>query len=304
MSCSLFVDPEPGSPMRLLIGVVHFYRSGDGRHGSLAADPAPRIRALSQLILNLHRLFGASAATLNHCQRRVDAVVDGGGEVDLRICVIGVDHVLDQLPELSTLYRQTCCDVEDPRLLGFACQQMLAMVSRKAEEDGNPYDYIAYLEDDIVINDIDFFLKLRNFNYAFGDNYLLMPNRLETMENSRHVSRFYIDGDYNPLASEAYRRSGSHQLCLEHLGEMIRFDQPSNLHSGCFFLNRTQAEIYRSSGHAGEVDITFHGPLESAATLGMLKTFQVMKPALENGRFLTVEHAGRNFMNLVNSLSR
>ncbi len=290
--------------MRLLIGVVHFYRSGDGRHGSLAADPAPRIRALSRVILSLHRLFGAAAATLNHCHRRIDDVIDGGGEVDLRICVSGGDHVLDQLPELSGLYRPICCDVEDPRLLGFACQKMLAMVSRKAEEDGNPYDYIAYLEDDIVIADVDFFLKLSTFNQAFGDNYLLMPNRLETMEHSGHINRFYIDGDYNPLASESYRHSNSHRLCLEHLGKMIRFDQPFNLHSGCFFLNRTQAEAYRSSGHAGELDITFHGPLESAATLGMLKTFQVMKPALENGRFLTVEHAGRNFMDLVNSLPR
>lgn len=288
--------------MRLLIGVVHFYRSGDGRHGSLAADPAPRMRALSQLILSLHRLFGASAATLNHCQRRVDEVVDGGGQVDLRICVNGSNHILDQLPHLSTLYSPICCDVEDPRLLGFACQNMLAMVSSKAEEEGSPYDYIAYLEDDIVMTDVDFFLKLRAFNNAFGDDYLLMPNRLETMENSDHVNRFYIDGNYNPLASEAYRKCGSHQFCLEHLGKMIRFDQPFNLHSGCFFLNRNQADTYRSSGHAGEVDITFHGPLESAATLGMLKTFQVMKPALKNGRFLTVEHAGRNFMNLVNSL--
>ena len=37
-------------------------------------------------------------------------------------------------------------------------------------------------------------------------------------------------------------------------------------------------------------------------TLGMLKTFQLMKPAPANGRFLTVQHAGRNFMGLVPAL--
>ena len=83
---------------------------------------------------------------------------------------------------------------------------------------------------------------------------------------------------------------------------MVRFEQPSNLHSGCFFLNREQARIFASSGHAAAIDTSFHGPLESAATLGMLKTFQLMKPAPHNGRFLTVEHGGRNFMGLVPSL--
>ena len=83
---------------------------------------------------------------------------------------------------------------------------------------------------------------------------------------------------------------------------MVRLEQPYNLHSGCFFLNRKQALSYAASGHAAVIDTSFHGPLESAATLGMLKTFQLMKPAPENGRFLTVEHDGRNFMGLVPSL--
>ena len=34
-----------------------------------------------------------------------------------------------------------------------------------------------------------------------------------------------------------------------------------------------------ASGHAAVIDTSFHGPLESAATLGMLKTFQLMKPS-------------------------
>ena len=126
-----------------------------------------------------------------------------------------------------------------------------------------------------------------------------MPNRIETMEHQGQLRRFYIDGDYNPAASEAYRRRTDQCSAFPHLGEMVRFEQPSNLHSGCFFLNREQARIYADSGHAAAIDTSFHGPLESAATLGMLKTFQLMKPAPENGRFLTVEHGGRNFMGLV-----
>ena len=53
--------------MRLLIAVVHYFKPGNGRHGSLAADPQPRIDALKRLILQIHRLYGQPAAVLNHC---------------------------------------------------------------------------------------------------------------------------------------------------------------------------------------------------------------------------------------------
>ena len=226
----------------------------------------------------------------------------GEGPIDLRVCVSGDCHVLDRLSDCEGLYKQEATHPSDPRLLGFEAHRVLLEANHAAEIAGEPYDYICYLEDDIVLTDVDFFLKLRCFNRAFGDRYLLMPNRIETLEHEGQLRRFYIDGDYNPAASEAYRRSANQVLCLSHLGEIVRFEQPSNLHSGSFFLNRQQARIYANSGHASVIDTSFHGPLESAATLGMLKTFQLMKPAQQNGRFLTVEHGGRNFMGLVPSL--
>ena len=70
--------------MRLLFAVVHYFKPGNGRHGSLASDPQPRIDALRQQILQIHRLFGSPAAFLNHFDRRVDSVQDGGGLLDLR----------------------------------------------------------------------------------------------------------------------------------------------------------------------------------------------------------------------------
>ena len=288
--------------MRLLFAVVHYYKAGDGRHGSLAADPRPRVDALRRLILQLHRLYGQPAALLNHRKRCVDGVDDGGGPVDVRVCVSGDCHVLDQLSDCEGLYLKEVCYPDDPRLLGFEAQRVMFEACAAAENVGESFDYIAYLEDDILLTDADFFLKLRCFNQAFGDQYLLMPNRIETLEHQGQLRRFYIDGDYNPAASEMYRRSTDKMLGFSHLGEMVRFEQPSNLHSGSFFLNRRQARIYADSGHVAEIDTSFHGPLESAATLGMLKTFQLMKPSPENGRFLTVEHGGRNFMGLVPSL--
>ena len=75
--------------MRLLIAVVHYFKPGTGRHGSLSSDPTPRIDALRRLVLQLHRLYGQPAAFLNHRHRRIDPVDDGTGQVDIRICITG-----------------------------------------------------------------------------------------------------------------------------------------------------------------------------------------------------------------------
>lgn len=281
--------------MRIQVAVAHYFKAGNGRHGSLGRDPAPRVAALRQLVLQLHRLFGPQAGVLNHMQRRVDPVADGAGELTIRICVCENAHVLEELRDLAGGFEVVICQPQQPLLLGFECHR--ALQQRHAD-----FDYSVYLEDDILITDADFFLKLQLFNRSFGDDYLLMPNRLETSENLAHLRRFYIDGDYNPRATEQWRRSGGIRLSLSHLGEAVQFEQPFNLHSGCFFLNRNQAERYFASEHWRQIDTSFHGPLESAATLGMMKTFQLMKPSLGNARFLTVEHAGRNFMGLVPQL--
>ena len=111
--------------MRLLFAVVHYYKAGDGRHGSLAADPEPRIDALRRLILQIHRLYGQPSGLLNHLQRRVDGVDDGGGPIDLRVCVSGDHHILDQLSDCDGLYRQEACYPDDPRLLGFEAHRVL-----------------------------------------------------------------------------------------------------------------------------------------------------------------------------------
>ncbi len=289
--------------MRLLLAVTHYFCEGDGRHGSLGRDPKPRENALRGVVLQLHRLFAGKAATLNHMARRVELVDDGIAELDLRICVSGNNHVLAELQDISDAYKLEICKPTDPLLLGFESQKVLSKVYQEGIESGCPYDYVGYLEDDILITDADFFLKIKAFNKAFGDDYLLMPNRIETAENTNQLGRFYIDGDYNPPASEAYRKSIGVRLSLSYLGQQVSFAQPFNLHSGCFFLNAAQAKRYFSNPNSKSLDTSFHGPLESAATLGMLRTFQLMKPTLSNGRFLTVEHAGRNFMGLVDHLS-
>ncbi|MCP9809136.1 hypothetical protein KBY58_06785 [Cyanobium sp. HWJ4-Hawea] len=283
--------------MRLHLAIAHYYNAdGGGQHGSLSANPLPRLTALRRVILQLHRLFGGPSGSLNHLQRCVDPVTDGTTDLKITICVVAEANLLHELNDLQEAgaFTARLCQPKTPKHLGFECHHVL-------EEFHKDYDYSGYLEDDIIITDADFFLKLRQFNRCFGNNYLLQPNRIETSQDLANLRRFYIDGDYNPAASEKYRDSMDLKLCMEHLGEPICFGQPLNTHSGCFFLNNAQAQMYFKAPHWSEEDESFHSPLESAATLAPMKTFQIMKPSLNNGRFLTVEHAGRNFMGLLRS---
>ena len=280
--------------MHLLVCVAHYYNAeGGGAHGSLSPDSAPRIAALRQLILQLHRLFGEPAGVLNHLHRRIDQAGDGGGSIEIKICTTAENHLLHHLDDLRDHFEQVICQPSHPKLLGFECHRILR------ESSQQNIDYYGYMEDDLLITDADFFSKLRHFNRVFGNTYLLQPNRIETSEDLKRLRRFYIDGDYHPPAAEQWRQSMQTELALEHLGSVVKFRQPLNLHSGCFFLNSTQAHQYFASESSRAQDTSYHGPLESAASLGVMKTFQIMKPATENGQFLTIEHAGRNFMGLI-----
>ena len=128
----------------------------------------------------------------------------------------------------------------------------------------------------------------------------MQPNRKETSTNLKNIRKFYIDGDYNPKSTEKYRNSMHKELSMQHLGEVVIFKQPFNCHSGCFFLNRNQSNMYFEGDYWNKEDCSFHGPLESAATLGIMNQFEIVKPSIKNPEFLTVEHAGRNFIEMLN----
>ena len=281
--------------MRLHFAIAHYFdANGGGRHGSLCPDPEPRIKAVKEAILQLHRLFGNPSGELNHVHRRVDFINTHGSNIKISVCISEDKHILDNLQDLEekNTFTRVECEPDEPKQLGFECHKVL-------EQEYQNYDYNCFMEDDILITDADYFKKLKCFNQSFGDKYLLQPNRIETSIDLKNLRRFYIDGDYNPPSTEKYRNSMNTLLCMNHLGENIEFKQRINTHSGCFFLNQNQSKEYFNSENWYKKDTSFHGALESAATLGVMKQFQIFKPALSNGQFLTVEHAGRNFIEMV-----
>ena len=64
--------------------------------------------------------------------------------------------MLDRLSDCQAFTIEDCYP-EAPRLLGFEAQRVLLEAFAAAETAGEPFDYIAFLEDDILLTDADFF---------------------------------------------------------------------------------------------------------------------------------------------------
>jgi hypothetical protein len=79
----------------------------------------------------------------------------------------------------------------------------------------------------------------------------------------------------------------------------VVFQRALNPHSGCFFLNAKQMAYWASQPYFLDRDTSFIGPLESVATLGIMRTFRIYKPGPAYASFLEIQHFGTAFLNLI-----
>lgn len=278
--------------MRLLFAIPHFFGAGPpGKpgHGSLGPDPAPRLRALTDCLANLQQLFGRPQCVIDIARRTTTPTNHLTALVaDVVVCTTGANHLLERVPLGPGYFTHRPTDAAPP-LLGFECHAAL-------REWLGVYDFYCYLEDDLLIRDPLFFVKLAWFNRAFGDAAVLMPNRYEVARD-RIVHKAYVDGPVRPRASAAYQDVAAEpELAAEALGVRWAFRRTTNPHCGGFFLTARQMAAWSAAPHFLDGDTRFIGPLESAATLGVMRTFRVYKPADENAAFLELEHAGGGFL--------
>ncbi len=272
--------------MRILVTIPHFFNpDGDGGYGSLSKDPKPRVIALTNCLSALHHLFGRaqyashfdpfSLFYANQCQTHT---------LDIIICTTKGFHILDQLSIPAQFYQRHDTNVE-PILLGFECQAVLA-------EHINSYDYYCFLEDDLILRDPSFFVKLNWFTQLAGADNLLQPNRYE-LTIADTLQKIYIDGGIDPKYIEQFhppRKQGD--LTGEVMRQQLSFRKAGNPHSGCYFVNNEQMTFWMRQAHFLDCDTSFVGPLESAATLGVLRTFKLYKPSRQNASFLEIQHVG------------
>ena len=282
--------------MRILLAIVHYWNpSGGGQHQSLRADPQPRIEALQQQLLCLRRL-GLAQSMLHMADRAVYPANEGYRHaIEVKVITDGQHHVLDQLDAVyQDCYQEVVTQPAHGRLLGFEAQRVLA------DALAEPYDLFGYLEDDLLIHDPCFFQKIQWFTALMGDTCLVLPQRLEFSPLPHRVDRFYIDG---PIAEGDLRRlvpeAGPVRL-VQWAGAQVPFEPPRNPHAGCFFLSRAQLAHWVDQPWWQDGDTSFISPLESAATLGIAKTFSLFKPCLSHAAWLELQHYGTSFHGLIN----
>ncbi len=281
--------------MRILVAIPHYFdaegESADAfRHGSLSRVPSARVQALSACISALKQMFGAPQVAIDIAARRGVEVNQRfvASKLDIVVCTTRGRHLLRELalPSGSFLHQPT--DAE-PLLLGFECHAAL-------HERIGDYDYYCYLEDDMVVTDPWLFAKLSWFRGQVGHESLLQPNRFEVARGGV-AWKAYLDGDLAPEVTAPFQdRSAWPELRASFLGVDARFVRPLNPHAGCFFLDVDQMRHFALRGDFLDRDCGFIGPLESAASLGLMRTFRVYKPAPEVASFLEIAHFGTGFI--------
>ena len=281
--------------MRLLFTVVHFFRGGAKglrNYGSMGRDSGARVQALTDCISSIHEHFGGAQFSLNHGQRAANAANETvRHKVDVVVCTVKDMHLLGELkvPKGAYQHHQTTAD---PTLLGYECHAVL-------RERLGSYDYYCYLEDDLVMHDPLFFSKLQWFNQLAEKQDLLQPNRYEVSFKG-DVHKVYVDGPLPTRSTAPFQQIAERNLLKATVfGQDILFRRTLNPHSGSFFLNEQQMRTWAAKPYFLDRSPAFIGPPESAATLGIMKTFRVYKPAVRNAAFLELQHCGTSYLDLL-----
>jgi len=281
--------------MNILFVIVHHWNpNGSGTHQSLRPDPLPRICALQSQINSLLR-FGPNQSVFHLKDRAVyRSNLSLKNNISIQIVTDGVNHVLDKInPSFGQSFQHIKVDIINPKLLGFEAHKILA------ENLALDFDYYCFLEDDLILNDPLFFEKLKYFDSLMGPEYVLFPNRYEQPAFPHPVDILYIDGPLHESEFRFMKKDSNSTLVLPWYPESIPFCTPSNPHSGCFFLTKSQLEYWSSRSYWLDYDTSFISPLESSATLGVAKTFKIYKPCPDFASWFHVQHFGDSFHSLI-----
>jgi hypothetical protein len=272
--------------MNTLIVIPHAYIAnapGKRIYGSERNSAAARAAALLRCVAALQQNFGPGQHLVSQGEDpRANMLTES--RLQIVICTSGDQHLIDTLPAHLAHHHSTALD---PRMLGFVCQAIL-------RDNVGRFDWFGYLEDDCEITDPLFFSKLAWFNAQFGDNAFLQPNRYE-LSTGQLVQKLYIDGRL-PVPNPWLDSPGAMALQASAFGQDWRFRRVSNPHSGCFFADAAQMARLAADAAFAAYSEAFVGPLESAATLPLLRNFAVYKPARENAGFLEMRHVDQRLL--------
>ena len=280
--------------MRVVFAIPHFYKPPadaalpagvEPLHGSNARSAENRVEAIARCLVSLHRTFGGRQSFIGAPSQPCNGAI--ASQIDIVVCTTGGHHLISRLPQGLFRHHETNAE---PMFLGYSCHEVLA-------DKLGRYDYYCFLEDDILVSDALFFWKQAWFNRMLGDRAVLQPHRFETHDRAP-AQKLYIDGPIRDptIAPRFQDKSIRPRARGSVLGVNVGFERIDNPHSGCFFLTEAQMRRWSEQPYFLDRAADFWGPLESAATLGVMRTFEVYKPALENAGFLEVHHLDHRYL--------
>lgn len=277
--------------MRILFTLAHYYKPKPGAfYGSEGADPARRATAVAACIASLHHAFDAHQGLLDGQARVAHPANDRDPiEVSVVACTAGDAHLVPQLQGIAKLFTHRPCS-RDPKFLGLECRAALG-------EGIGQYDYFCYLEDDLMLTDPLFFDKQAWFRAIAGEDAVLQPNRYEVAVG-QPLHKLYIDGNMADASQSPKFQDISDRPLIEGeaLGRKYMFKRVNNPHSGTFFLDAKQMAHFAQQPDFLAEESGFAGPVESCATLGIMRHFRVYKPARVNAGFLEVRHLNNRYL--------
>lgn len=280
--------------MKALVVIAHYFRPQKGAiYSSLDENRKDmRRQGLEELLLCWQAHCNETA--LLDCANGNYVISPSLCErLDFAILVNGDAHLLDKGLLNRHQARIVNVETEDPRFLPFAAQKVIADSRRN-------YDWFVYSEDDLAVRDALFFQKLAAFQKAFGPNRVLQPHRYE-LNPAGPRFKTYIDGDLSPSLIQPYLAlvKETTPILKQDTGlGTIEYSRALNPHSGMFALSAEQVEYFTSQPHFMHIDCSFVSPLESAATLAIMKSFSMFKTTAPNMGYFDIEHLDRKYSSL------
>ncbi len=278
--------------MRVLLALAHYFKGEENpRHASTdERRRGQRADVLKRVIDSWCGTFGATA-WLNIAARRFEQLRGVVDTLDIAVMTNGTDHLLDEAHARARGVRHVTVVLDNPRMLGFAARRLFA-------DNRNGYDLFCYSEDDLRVADPGFVSKIMEFQDALGPKRVLMPNRFE-WNPAGPALKTWVDGDLRPALLAQWQEGLPDEEFLR-LGRTT-FRRATNPHSGFFAVTAAQLAYWMGQPHFAENDCSFISPLESAATLGLLRTFPIYKAFGPDAGFLEIEHLDTRFSSLPRS---
>jgi hypothetical protein len=281
--------------MKVLVIISHYFKSEvNGIYSSTNASLREIRKQTLEKVLLFWRSHYDENSIINIDKKKLVINRSCVDQLDLVLLIHEDNHLIDDNIIKTYGLKIIKVKTDNPRMIPFAAQKVMAELS-------NSYEWFIYSEDDLAIHDSLLFHKLTLFQNKFGFTRLLQPNRFEINKSALRF-KTYVDGDLKdgfikPFLEKINEQSNT--LTLKDQGDFdINFLRALNPHSGFFALTAEQLKHWMAQKHFMDLDCSFVSPLESGATLGILKTFSIYKSTVPNLGYFEIEHLDKKFSNM------